>query len=199
MRLARRSASVNAVAGVKKVPINCSEVGNSFFTVDKRIPSSRFVPAMKGSLANVPFAKIVEAGAGINPSGPSNVGWKANNSGALEMAALIPLNISVLFALRKHSKVSSEAAREVQDGTPETKFCQSIWRRDALYSDDDAGEPDSKIFVSVKINKYGNEVVSMVRTAARAKLSRGEFMNNIKVMIAPALSPNTVTFVSENN
>ncbi len=151
MRLARRSASVNAICGVKKVPIHfVVGIINFLFSVDKYIPSSKFVPAIKGILANMPFSKIVEAGAGINPSGPSNVGWKANNSGALEMAALIPLNISVLFALRRQSNVSSEAARDAQDGTPETKFCQSIWRRDALYSDDDAGEPDSKIFMSVR-------------------------------------------------
>ena len=74
------------------------------------------------------------------------VGSNPKSSGAFVTAVVTPESISVEFACLKQSNVFPENAREAQEGTPETKFCQSISRRAAVNSNAVAAEPDSNIF-----------------------------------------------------
>ena len=74
------------------------------------------------------------------------VGSNPKFSGASVMAVITPENTSVEFARFKQSNVFPESARDAQEGTPETKFCQSTSRRAALNSKAVAAEPDSNIF-----------------------------------------------------
>ena len=108
-------------------------------------PSSRFVPAMNGRRAKCPALMRFEAISGKRPSGPSKVGSNAFLSGASAIDFLRPVKISDEFASLKQSKVFPVPANDAHESTPETKFCQSISRRDALNSNADAAEPDSKI------------------------------------------------------
>jgi hypothetical protein len=110
-------------------------------------PSSKFVPAMKGRRAKCPDLMIFEgiSGKRLPEPPPSIVGSNPNNSGASKIAWLRPVKISDVFAFLKQSKVFPVLANDAQEATPETKFCQSISLRDALNSNADAAEPDSKI------------------------------------------------------
>jgi len=111
-------------------------------------PSSKFVPAIKGRRAKCPALISFEAISGKRPPGPSIVGSNANNSGASASDFSRPTKISDVFAFLKQSKVFPVVANDEHEETPETKFCQSISRRDALNSNGVAAEPDSKILTS---------------------------------------------------
>ena len=100
---------------------------------------------MKGRRAKRPSLISFEGISGKRPLGPSIVGSNANNSGASAIDRLRPLKISDVFASLKQSKVLLVAANDAHEATPETKFFQSISRRAAWKSNDDACEPDSKI------------------------------------------------------
>ena len=110
-------------------------------------PSSKFVPAMKGRRAKCPALMSFEGMLGKRPkeSSESIVGTNPNNSGTSASAWLRPIEISDVFAFLKQSKVSLVPANDAHEVTPETKFVQSISRRDAWKSNDVAAEPDSKI------------------------------------------------------
>lgn len=108
-------------------------------------PSSWFVPAMKGRRAKRPVLKSFEGISGKRPQGPSIVGSNPNNSGASASDWLRPIKISDVFAALKQSKVLLVAANDAHEATPETKFFQSISRRDARKSNAVPAEPDSKI------------------------------------------------------
>lgn len=78
--------------------------------------------------------------------------------------------------------------------TPATKLSQSIWRCWALNVRALAAEPDSKIWR----NDYTiniNQCMEASLTAALAKIENEGFNNWTAVIIAPALSPNTVTYI----
>ena len=108
-------------------------------------PSSKFVPAMKGRRAKCPALMSFEGISGKRPPGPSIVGSNPKNSGASTIDCLRPLKISDVFASLKQSKVFLVVANDAHEATPETKFCQSISRLDALDSNAVAAKPDSKI------------------------------------------------------
>jgi hypothetical protein len=74
------------------------------------------------------------------------VGSNPKASGAFVRALITPENTSVEFACFKQSNVFADSARDAQEGTPETKFCQSTSRRAAVNSNAVAAEPDSNIF-----------------------------------------------------
>jgi len=87
-----------------------------------------------------------DAISGKRPPGPSIVGSKPNVSGAFLRAFKTPEKISDVLAALRQLKVFPDVAREVHEGTPDTKFCQSISRREALNSNAVAAEPDSNIY-----------------------------------------------------
>ena len=100
---------------------------------------------MKGRRAKFPALMMFETISGKIPPGPSIVGSNGNNSGASVIDCLRPTKISDVFASLRQLKVFPVFANEAHEGTPETKFCQSISRRAALNSNPVAAEPDSKI------------------------------------------------------
>ena len=59
-----------------------------------------------------------------------------------------------------------------------------------------AGDPDSKIwFTMMNFEIQEPKLNDGERTVPLTSVSRGEFKYKIEVMIAPALSPNAVTYV----
>lgn len=97
---------------------------------------------------------------GYSPSGPSSVGSKGKSSCDNASEVSNPWSISLVSAALRQAKVSPEVARSAHDGTPPTKFCQSISRRSALNVSDVAWEPDSRIFgAEINLSWLGQEIV----------------------------------------
>ena len=64
------------------------------------------------------------------------------------------MKISDVFAFLKQLKVFLVLTNDAHEATPETKFCQSTSRRDALNSNAVAAEPDSKILTYYEYIAY---------------------------------------------
>lgn len=100
---------------------------------------------MNGSFANPPAEISRDAISGKTPPGPSMVGSYPKSSVTASSPCTTPASSSAELAFCKQPNVFPERASAAHDGTPATKFCQSVSRCEALNSSAVAAEPDSNI------------------------------------------------------
>jgi len=108
-------------------------------------PSSKLVPAMKGTRANIPRLRSLEGRSGKNPPGPSSVGLYGVDSVASSIDASNPCKIDDVPAVFRQSKVLLVLATEAHSGTLDTKSVQTLSRTSAACSRVVAADPDSNI------------------------------------------------------